>query len=431
MNKLNTIDLFAGAGGMTEGFRQAGYQCLFANDFDDLVSATFRRNHPNTLVSAEPIEALNPIELMEHLGIEKGNLGVLIGGPPCQGFSTYGKRDPKDLRNQLYRQYLRFLDVFEPKSFVIENVVGILSMLDGKIIADILQHVKALGYAVCHGVVNAADYGVPQVRKRVIIIGTRTKLPIGHPAPTHREPTKGTAYQVSLFTEDELPAYINVRQAISDLPTQALPPEETMKSIPYPKANGLSAFQKDMRNGSGCIYHHASKRMMAIRKLRMKLLAQGDYGTAIRSRGISASLLSEMLKVLHSEDEYYCDLSQVRGEDKQKHELLVSALSRQRPHFGEIMELLDSGGFANKYRRLNWETPSHTLVAHMARDCSDFVHPEEDRFISVREAARLQTFPDKYIFEGSQFAQFKQIGNAVPPRLAKAIAGHIRGFLGN
>jgi DNA (cytosine-5)-methyltransferase 1 len=191
MSIMKTIDLFAGAGGMTEGFRQAGFHCLFANDFDDSASATFRRNHSETLVSAESIETLQPQELMDHLSITKGSLDVLIGGPPCQGFSTYGKRDPKDLRNQLYKQYLRFLDALEPKTFVIENVVGILSMLDGQIIEDILQHAKKLGYTERHGIVNAADYGVPQIRKRVIIIGTKGKQAINHPAPTHHEPTNG------------------------------------------------------------------------------------------------------------------------------------------------------------------------------------------------------------------------------------------------
>ena len=124
------------------------------------------------------------------------------------------------------------------------------------------------------------------------------------------------------------------------------------------------------------------------------------------------------------------DIEECRTQDREKEQELRKILSQGKIEIDEVLAKLDAGGFANKYRRLKWDDPSHTLVAHMARDCSDFVHPEIDRFITVREAARLQSFPDTYKFPGSQFQQFRGIGNAVPPLLAQAVATQVKGLLG-
>ena len=166
---------------------------------------------------------------------------------------------------------------------------------------------------------------------------------------------------------------------------------------------------------------------MGIRRVRLALMNPGEYGLNVISRLKNGGVPDELIDQLFSGSGLR-ELSQCRPEDQEK-ELRLRDLLKSGGSYDDIAELLDFKGFANKYRRLKWDEPSHTLVAHMARDCSDFIHPDLDRFISVREAARLQSFPDHYYFEGSQFAQFKQIGNAVPPLLASAIAGTIKSHL--
>ena len=185
-----------------------------------------------------------------------------------------------------------------------------------------------------------------------------------------------------------------------------------------------------MRQNSNEILHHSSKQMLGIRRLRLALMNPGDYGRDIRDRLYEDGLPDSVINGLLYGRADLRDLRGVRKQDKQKEKKLRDILRQGNINVDELMETLNSGGFANKYRRLNWDTPSHTLVAHMARDCSDFIHPDIDRFISVREAARLQSFPDAYYFTGSQFRQLRQIGNAVPPLLAKALAESIAKFLG-
>jgi DNA (cytosine-5)-methyltransferase 1 len=221
---------------------------------------------------------------------------------------------------------------------------------------------------------------------------------------------------------DRLKPAITVGEAIADLPKEVLPPRLTHETMTYSPANYLTPYQHEMRCGVDELLHHSAKQMLGIRRLRLALMRPGDYGTKIRSRLIDGGLPNELIEDLLSGGAGFRNLSECRREDREKEEKLRKILQQGHVDIEEILKSLDSGGFANKYRRLNWDTPSHTLVAHMARDCSDFIHPEIDRFISVREAARLQSFPDNYYFYGSQFQQFRQIGNAVPPKLAEAIA---------
>lgn len=433
-----SIDLFAGAGGMTTGFKNQGFKLLFANDCDQVALATLSHNHPEAMTSSESIECLNPFELRQTLNLRKGDLDILLGGPPCQGFSTYGKRDPLDQRNRLYRYFLNFLEEFRPKAFVMENVVGILSLEGGQVVEDIVNQAEKLNYGVSVITLDAVDFGVPQFRKRVFILGGSNHQKMQPPCATHgisKNPSKpdSSPYQLSLFPESLDSPYqpaITVSEAIGDLPEEVLPPRLTHESIPYPPVSGLSRYQQDLRSKTGAILHHSAKRMMGIRRLRLALMRPGDYGTEISARlkegGLSRELIDQLLKGGNG----LRDIHECRRQDREKEEKLREILQQGHVDIQEVLQSLDSGGFANKYRRLNWNAPSHTLVAHMARDCSDFIHPEFDRFISVRESARLQSFPDHYYFHGSQFQQFKQIGNAVPPKLAEAIASEIGRFMG-
>ena len=418
-NKLTTIDLFAGAGGLSEGFHNAGFQTLFANDQEKAAVKTFLRNHPETKASSEPIESLDPLELMEELGLKPGELDALIGGPPCQGFSTYGKRDEADTRNQLYMHFLRFLDAFQPKAFVIENVTGILSMSGGAVVEDITERLRGLGYGVSVWKLDAREYGVPQRRKRVFITGLADGGQLCFPVATNSL-TKEDPATADLFGK-KLPMPFTIRDAISDLPVATRKPRETHEAMAY-QSHPKTAYQKLMREGSKDLSNHSSKQMLGIRRLRLALLHPGDWGKNIEARLSENGLPEDVIDRMLGGEEGLRDVNQCRKQDREKELALREMLTAGNTSIDQIMAFMDSQGFANKYRRLHWDEPSHTLVAHMARDCSDFVHPKIDRFISVREAARLQSFPDRFYFEGSQFMQLKQIGNAVPPRLGEAVA---------
>lgn len=419
---MRTIDLFAGAGGLTEGFRMAGFKTVFANDFEEPAAETLARNHPNARVSSQSVQELDAEELRRDLGLQKGELDAVIGGPPCQGFSTYGRRDLGDARNQLYLNYLEFVDAFRPKAIVIENVVGILSIDQGAVVEDIRERLMKLGYAADVFVLDARAYGVPQSRKRVFILGAANDQRIAPPIATHHEEPQAVG-QGMLF-EASLPNPLTVRDAISDLPETALKPKETHDDIDY-SSPASTPFQKLMRSGSERLHHHSAKQMLGIRRLRLALMHPGDYGTRIEERLANGGLPADLVNRLLGGTESLRDIDEVRTVDREKERLLREMLTSGHTTLDNIREFVDSQGFANKYRRLHWERPSHTLVAHMARDCSDFVHPSIDRFITVREAARLQSFPDRYYFTGSQFHQLRQIGNAVPPLLAQAVGSAV------
>jgi len=432
MKNLTAVDLFTGAGGMSEGFKSQGFATLYANEFNKDALKTFQRNNPSCrMASPDDIRGVDPTDVRKELSLAKGSLDVLLGGPPCQGFSTYGKRDPSDLRSQLYIDFFRFIAEFRPKTFVMENVVGMLSMAKGKLVEDILERASALGYSCNRMILDSVHYGVPQRRKRVFIVGSLASL-VQEPEASYIEGpeiSRSSQSQLTLFAEcDEQPKNpaLTIRDAISDLSTSTLKPRETHESLDY-TSPPLTNYQCFMRRESSTLENHSSKQMMGIRRVRLALMNPGEYGLNVISRLKNGGVPDELIDQLFSGSGLR-ELSQCRPEDQEK-ELRLRDLLKSGGSYDDIAELLDFKGFANKYRRLKWDEPSHTLVAHMARDCSDFIHPDLDRFISVREAARLQSFPDHYYFEGSQFAQFKQIGNAVPPLLASAIAGTIKSHL--
>src|ERR1041384_5615899 len=170
-DSLLTIDLFSGAGGITEGFREAGYHCLYANDSMPEAMETFSYNHPGTWCDGRDIEEVDPAQVRARLKLHKGALDVLVGGPPCQGFSINApERFLSDRRNKLFRDYLRFLEEFEPKAFLFENVPGLLSLGDGKVFRQIVREFAEHGYHVSEKILFAAHYGVPQERWRLILL---------------------------------------------------------------------------------------------------------------------------------------------------------------------------------------------------------------------------------------------------------------------
>jgi len=423
---LRSIDLFAGAGGLSAGLRMAGFNCIWANEHDEHAAKTFRENFPSCLVDTADIRTIAAIDVKTRLGLALGELDLVAGGPPCQGFSTYGQRDTADPRSELYKNFFEFVAAFRPKCFVMENVVGLLSIDGGNLLRKIRNIATNLSYKVNLYNIRAEYYGVPQRRRRLFLVGST----IGE-APELIPPEFGDPSAVSRVPADlfgpgtQLEPFRTVRDAISDLlDAPALSPRETHHAMQYPTPPE-SAYQAFIRSSSSHLRNHAAKRMLGTRRLRLALLRPGDYGERLRARVSQGGLPHAVIDEILSGHSSARELDGCRSQDVENELRLREMLHEGNHAITEIIEFIDHGGFKNKYRRLEWDKPSHTLVAHMARDCSDFVHPELDRFVTVREAARLQSFPDDFKLVGSQFQQFRQLGNAVPPLLAHVVGRSI------
>ena len=357
------IDLFCGAGGLSEGFRQAGFRVLAGNDFDDVAGQTFAATHIDAVFLPGPIQAVSARKLLAETGLAKGDLDCLIGGPPCQAFSVYyHQRGMHDARSHLFREYLRMVEGLAPKWIVMENVMGILSAGGGEAVRAIHDELGALGYRVEMQTLKAEEFGVPQERRRVVFIGTRTDAPIRFPEPTHG---KG------------LQNLVTIRDAIGDLPP--LQNGEAMKAAPYGR-KATRAYQRGLRQGSALIHNHAAPRLAAINLERMKHIPPGGSW-----RDIPVDLLPEGMK-----------------------------RARRCDH-------------TKRYGRMTWDGQACTILTKCDVHWGAYIHPSQDRAISVREAARLQSFPDWFQFEGSMTDQYVQVGNAVPPLLGRAIAQAILG----
>jgi len=424
---------------MSLGLTWAGFDILYAVDLEEQAIEIHKLNHPSAKHTCTDIHAVKPDQVRESLRLKKGELALVAGGPPCQGFSTYGQRNPEDERNFLFKRFVDFIEEFQPRFFVMENVIGILSMEAGLFFEAVLTHFKEIGYTCRVMVLNAANFGTPQLRRRVMVVGSRENERVAFPAPefgTGRAP-RDNSEQFSLFEDTPtiytqeafnracesptLPPVLTVRDAISDLPERVFPPSQNNEAMPYPKNGRLSGYQTFMRNVSDLLWNHSAKRHLARRTIRTAVMRQGEYGKnnhcKVEADGVPDEVM-EMVAVGKLDERM---LHGARNIDKKAEAALlkrlrVGGLSKQ-----EVEEYIAAKGFANKYRRLAWDEPSHTLVAHMARDCSDFIHPEWNRPVSVREAARLQSFPDSYKLTGSQFRQLRFIGNALPPLLGKAV----------
>lgn len=381
MRNLNTIDLFAGAGGITEGFRQAGATCVFANDFNPHACETFRHNHPGVEMVCGAIQDLDAKAIRKSLSMRKGELDVLVGGPPCQGFSINApERFLEDPRNSLFKHYLRFVDEFAPKTFLFENVPGMLSLGGGGIFDTIIGQMRERGYRVSARILLAAHYGVPQVRWRMIILGSRLDEAPKHPEPTHyydcRPNFKGGAtIATRLVPLDQLrlkPA-VTLADAISDLP-----PIEAgggVEEMAYGKRSASSGFVKVMREGSKVLHNHTANRLSKINFDRLAHIAPGSAWTSI------------------------------------PHDLLPAGMKKAR-----------TSDHTMRYGRLSWDSLAGTMMTKCDPHWGAVFHPQQERTFTVRETARIQSFPDTYRFLGPRAAQYEQVGNAVPVLMAKAIA---------
>lgn len=387
--KFSTIDLFCGAGGITEGFRRAGFGCLYANDIDHWAIETFRANHPNTRVDNRPVEKVNAGVLRRELRLEKGVLDVIVGGPPCQGFSINApERFLEDPRNSLFKHYLRFLDEFEPKALLIENVPGMLSLGGGVIFDRIVSELRKRGYDVHASILFAAHYGVPQKRWRTIILGSRFSPRPAHPEPTHyaeaRANFKGgrtmTFRLMPLQRNTLLPA-VTLREAIGDLP------------------------RLEMGGGGEIVAYDKP--------------AKSEY--AIRMRGDGAVTFNHFASILAPQNVERMKYIKPGGSWRDiPHELLPKGMQRAR-----------KSDHTKRYGRLRHDGLAGTVLTKCDPHWGAVFLPDQDRALTVREAARIQSFPDCYKFLGPRVSQYEQVGNAVPVLMAEAIARQLANALEN
>lgn len=359
--KLKVIDLFSGVGGLSYGFaHDDNFEIIAANEILPNMAKAYSLNHPTVKVYAEDIKDFSAEKVEKDLGIKASEIDIIVGGPPCQAYSTVGKRLIDDPRGKLFQEYYRVLKEFNPKLFLFENVKGLLSMQDGELLKTIISLFESLGYRVKYKLLNAADYGAPQIRERVIIIGSKLETEFKYPDPTHYNPED----ENNLFTIGLKP-YLTLEEAISDLPFIKTN-EESFEYASDPQ----NEFQKLMRkNAPEKVMDHNSPKNNDRLVRMMELLPDG--GTP-----------------------------------------------EDLPEF-----LRPKSGFKNTYCRLWWKRPSTTITRNLSTPSSSrCIHPKAPRSLTTREGARIQCFPDDYKYYGSRGDRNLQIGNAVPTFLSNAVA---------
>lgn len=358
---FNVIDLFAGVGGLSYGFSHlSAFDVIAANEILPPMAEAYRLNHPHVKMYEGDIADFGLSQLRKDFGTKVGHIDIVVGGPPCQAYSTVGKRLLDDPRANLFQQYFRILQEFKPQVFIYENVKGLMSMNGGDLITTIVDLFSTLGYKVQFKLLNAADFGAPQMRERVIIVGTKGKIDFKYPSSTHRDPTN----EVGMFGDSRIP-WLTLREAIGDLPFINSGGESTKY-----RSGPQNEFQELMRLGAPTelMDHNAPTHNSSLIELMDHL---PDGGTPM-------------------------DLPK-----------------RLRP----------TSGFKNTYCRLWWDKPSPTITRNLGTPSSSrCIHPKVPRGLTTREGARIQCFPDSYKFFGSRTEKNLQIGNAVPTFLSTAVA---------
>jgi DNA (cytosine-5)-methyltransferase 1 len=363
-NSIIALDLFCGAGGMSLGFQDAGFFIAAGIDHEESAIKTHSANFLSRSIVSNITEIENPEQLLQELGIPR--VDIIIGGPPCQGFSRVGRAKLRSIDlekhyheviNSLYKEFVRFVEDLNPYCFVMENVPDMETFQDGELVDRIVDEFRKLGYRVSHQVLDAVDYGVPQRRKRLFIVGTKLGGGIVWPAPR--------------LTEEEI---VTVRDAIGDLP-KMLPPnsEEEVFYAGRPTSEYQQLMRSRMPEGKeNVVYDHLIR---AVREDDAIIFALMDEG--------------------------------------QKYRDVPEHLRRYR-----------SDIFQDKYWKMIWNEPSWTVTAHIRKDAYRYIHPDrqQGRMLSIREFARIQSFPDHFRFCGAPTRRMQQIGNAVPPILAQRIA---------
>ncbi len=389
------IDLFAGCGGLSEGFYRQGFRALAHVEIDHYACETLRTRmrhygyrHADEEVIEHDITSEDIIERIER-ATQGRPVDVIIGGPPCQAYSTAGRvRDgegmARDPRNYLFESYVRILEHFEPKYFVFENVTGLLSArVDGGLIFPRVIHALGNRYKVIDDpailVHNTADYGVPQIRKRVIIMGVRDDID-GKEAIDLYNAVRKTHYDPEMPEQERhgLLRFVDVHDALSDLPPVEPGQDASTDAFDYPCNNAF--LRRIGQPGIHPLMDHLARNHNEMDRERFRVMIE--------------------------------------------HHWSFGEMRRRRPD----LEHEHARVFDNSYVVQWWDLPSKTILAHIHKDGFQFIHPDYDqaRTFTVREAARIQSFPDDFVFVGSRGEKYKQIGNAVPVLFAEALAKAIK-----
>lgn len=379
---LRMIDLFAGAGGLSEGLSEAGFHSLFASEIVPVYAQTYKINHPDATVYTADIRKLDANEIRKSLSVERGELDLIAGGPPCQGFSINAPvRSTFDVRNHLFKEYLRFVDAFSPRAILIENVPGLVSFENGATLHAILDALAELGYGADVRILGAPYYGVPQMRWRTIILGVRGRmLPAGaYPEPIYHVPIHvnfTSTFDGESIVQTPSPEananFVTVHEAIGDLPV--LVSGERGEKVKEYRCDAFCDYQCRARRGSIGVLNHEAPRLSSINLKRLEYIKPGGNWTDIPD------------------------------------DLLPKGMQRAR-----------KSDHTKRYGRVLPDGLASTILTKCDPHWGAFFHYEQNRSFTVREAARLQSFPDHYIFTGNQAEQFAQVGNAVPPLLAQAV----------
>ncbi|GAA3873128.1 DNA cytosine methyltransferase [Tessaracoccus defluvii] len=382
--KPTAVSLFSGCGGFCEGVRAADFDVKAAVEIDRFAAETYRANFPETpLYEGDVATFLNDDSSVwaddseRFSEIKPGTIDLVFGGPPCQGFSQIGPRMLDDPRNKLYMEFIRVLKYLRPATFLMENVPNMLLIGKGTFKRQVLDALAEAGYSNCAvRIVVSSDYGVPQVRKRAIFFGVRDDLTL--------DGAVGAFFEDAL-AEEERPTP-TVWDAIGDLPEATAIHYE---SLPYPRTEVRSALLDDLRlDRDGASFARETK--------------------VTQSREKHARLHNHHTKEI---------------QDRRK---ALIALLKPGAKGDSLPKEVWNGLRPEKWRRLPINRPAYTILAQMHRDLSEWVHPKYERWITVREAARLQSFHDGFVFHSSEWQMLKQIGNAVPPLMARALAAVAR-----
>lgn len=376
---LTFIDLFSGCGGISLGLKWAGLKEIAAIDFDSSAVEVFKTNFPeNKHVYCEDLRYFTPEELASRTGFD--HVDLIVGGPPCQGFSTVrqrdgsnaGKRLIEDDRRELYQEFLKFVNYFKPEIFIMENVPGIRSAAGGRFFSLVQNEARNLNYRVHSELIKAWEYGVPQKRIRQLIIGTKVNLGLFasdiHIKKTHNNDDPSKQDLVTLW------------EAIGDLPA-------------IEAGGGKDIQEYDMNLRKNHLLEYSGRYIIDVLECN-KLPNLFDH------------------KARPHSDRDLRDFSRIQeGENSHK------AIMR-----GEPMEFpYDRNTFKDRYTRQSRNGLSSTILAHLSKDGLMFIHPTQNRSFTVREAARIQSFPDTFMFPVSRTDQFRLIGNAVPPLVGEAL----------
>jgi len=387
--KFKVLDTFAGAGGFSLGFQLAGADLVGAIEIDSWACDTFRFNHPEAKVIQSDITSLTDEEILLHFGSDRPN--VVLGGPPCQGFSICNKNngDPKDPRNSLFEEFIRVGRLLNPEVMIMENVPNLIKAKteSGELVVDIIvSELRKIGYFVKYKILEATDYGVPQIRKRLVVIATKAEVSDPFPPKTH------VVGEQSDLLNAGMPKCPTLWDAISDLPE--LEARQGAESQPYTKLPE-NRYQETLRGESSQVHNHKAMNHSPRLVERFASMVWGQ----------STSDVPDHLKPL-------------------------------KRNSTEISDKV----YDQNNRRMFPHKPCHTIAASFY---ANFVHPFKNRNFTAREGARIQSFPDTYVFLGkptvvskkllgregrtdeSYLCQYNQIGNAVPPLMAKAIAEHL------